>query len=471
MDGKKLAQYLEGSPYLIGVDRALQEAAEEIANLEERVSGLRERGTLSEVALTRYFGVKRYEQVAESNAIEGSTLDAGETEMAVLKGTTLNEHEEVFVRDALALNEALSTLQELAKDKNRATDIEQARQMHEQLMVGRPSAGLFRQTPVVIGGAEYQPPTTMQEIMDGMEAWQEWSQSSRKAPAVLRATVLHAWLAHIHPYVDGNGRTARAVSTLEFVRAGYPAAIIPRQRRNEYLATLAESDRGGEIRPFLELMLDLAGNALTGLEQSGKPAQELDYVAEFDRGRRQQEGYLRNLPELLRQGVYLLLEAIEHHLNKLMAAYKIRTFVKIFKYDWPLDTDKYLALRANKPATQTSCFNLSIQFPDSDLKDEVRMAYFGFRNKRLRDQRNGEGGISLFWSNRDWDSFRTWKKDDNNAPYCVEMSMESAKGDLWYVMPKRNMRGSKYSKLSTSELAERIAKDLAEMAIKRASRR
>lgn len=44
--------------------------------------------------------------------------------------------------------------------------------------------------------------------MDGMEAWEKWSTANPTAPALLRGTVLHTWLTHVHAYIDGNGRTA-----------------------------------------------------------------------------------------------------------------------------------------------------------------------------------------------------------------------------------------------------------------------
>ncbi len=53
--------------------------------------------------------------------------------------------------------------------------------------------------------------------------------------------VLHAWLAHVHPFLDGNGRTARAVTTLELVRGALPAIVIRRRHRERYLqVTLVE---------------------------------------------------------------------------------------------------------------------------------------------------------------------------------------------------------------------------------------
>ncbi len=39
-----------------------------------------------------------------------------------------------------------------------------------------------------------------------MERWSGWSSRNAHAPGLLRAIVLSTWLAHIHPFADGNGR-------------------------------------------------------------------------------------------------------------------------------------------------------------------------------------------------------------------------------------------------------------------------
>ena len=51
--------------------------------------------------------------------------------------------------------------------------------------------------------------------MSAMEDWEVWSVSNDGAQALLRAIVLKTWLTHIHPFMDGNGRTSRAVMNLE----------------------------------------------------------------------------------------------------------------------------------------------------------------------------------------------------------------------------------------------------------------
>jgi hypothetical protein len=88
-----------------------------VSNLSNRIALLRSQGRLTESTLADYYGEKRFEQIAESNALEGSTLSVGETELAVLKGITISGHDPAFSKDAQTLANALDELTRMARDK------------------------------------------------------------------------------------------------------------------------------------------------------------------------------------------------------------------------------------------------------------------------------------------------------------------------------------------------------------------
>lgn len=82
---------LVGSPYSLETRGAW--VLDEASRLHDRVGLLRSQGQLTEQTLRAYFGDKRFEQIAESNAIEGSTLTVGETKMAVERGIAITGHD------------------------------------------------------------------------------------------------------------------------------------------------------------------------------------------------------------------------------------------------------------------------------------------------------------------------------------------------------------------------------------------
>lgn len=87
-------------------------------------------------------------------------------------------------------------------------------------------AGLYRDRQVWLtnsatGEQIYLPPTTEEvpSLVDELADWLEGS--GREAPALIQAALAHVWLAAVHPFRDGNGRTARIVSSLAMYRRGY----------------------------------------------------------------------------------------------------------------------------------------------------------------------------------------------------------------------------------------------------------
>ena len=79
---------------------------------------------------------------------------------------------------------------------------------------------------------------------------------------VLYASDAHYGLVKIHPFVDGNGRTARLLMHLILMGRGYPPAIIPLERRGEYLKALESAQTGGSMEAFYILIAETAERAL-----------------------------------------------------------------------------------------------------------------------------------------------------------------------------------------------------------------
>ena len=253
---------LDGSPYSLEVTgRSVLDKANE---LQDRADLLRERGQLSEQTLRAYFGDTRFRQITESNAIEGNTLSEAETEIAVMMGVTIAGHNPAYSKEAVNLSMALERMVELAQDKS-PTGIEQVKELHALILGDIPGAGLFRTQPVRIKGSGHRPRGTWREVMSAMEDWEAWSRANDGGQPFLRAIVLKTWLTHIHPFSDGNGRTARAVMNLELIRAGLPSIIIRHEDRTRYYDALVDSDLGGDLGPISELILARVEDALDDL--------------------------------------------------------------------------------------------------------------------------------------------------------------------------------------------------------------
>ncbi len=81
-------------------------------------------------------------------------------------------------------------------------------------------------------------------------------------PPEVEAAFLHHRFTQIHPFQDGNGRVARCLAALEYLRAGLLPPVVPSSRRKEYLHTLEKADKG-DLGPLVDFLGDCAEKALT----------------------------------------------------------------------------------------------------------------------------------------------------------------------------------------------------------------
>lgn len=218
--------------------------------------------------LKEYFDV---EWTYHSNAIEGSTLTLAETRLVVLDGLTvsgksLREHlEAINHKHAIDFVEALARRQKPITEHN-------IRQIHALILrtVDDENAGSYRNVQVRITGTTYVPPQAIAvpSLMQEMVDWLNSVEAMRLHP-VERSALAHFRLAHIHPFVDGNGRTARLLMNLILMREGYPPAVIRMKRRPQYYEALALAN-GEERKPFITLVAEEAERSLDiWLEMAG----------------------------------------------------------------------------------------------------------------------------------------------------------------------------------------------------------
>lgn len=100
---------------------------------------------------------------------------------------------------------------------------------------------------------EYCPPEQTDAQMDLLIEWHLAHQNLRVSPDV-EAAWLHHRFTQIHPFQDGNGRVARMLASLIFIKAGWFPLVITRDERNDYLNALEQADQG-ELHPLVDLFV------------------------------------------------------------------------------------------------------------------------------------------------------------------------------------------------------------------------
>ncbi|MDP1808483.1 MAG: Fic family protein [Actinomycetota bacterium] len=105
----------------------------------------------------------------------------------------------------------------------------------------------YRNVPVFIRGASYVPPSyeKLPELMASFEAI-----INKIENPVIKAILAHYLFVTIHPYIDGNGRTARLLMNYLLVVSGYPWITTRADQRFEYFKGLNVANLEDDIIPF-----------------------------------------------------------------------------------------------------------------------------------------------------------------------------------------------------------------------------
>lgn len=107
---------------------------------------------------------------------------------------------------------------------------------------------------------EYTPPEHVTAEMDRLIALYLGIQTAGHHP-IVQAAWLHHRFVRIHPFADGNGRVARALTLLVMQDHHYAPLVVDRLHRNDYLRAL-DSANSGTLAPLIELFLRLEESAL-----------------------------------------------------------------------------------------------------------------------------------------------------------------------------------------------------------------
>ncbi|TGK87926.1 Fic family protein [Leptospira noumeaensis] len=180
-----------------------------------------------------------------SNAIEGNTLSLQETDLVLRQGITignksLREHFEVINH-----KEGIDHIEKIIKKKT-SISLNLIREIHGIILknIDDEEAGVFRRTNVRITGATHIPPSAAKvyNLVDELVEWYYINNKKLSIPEL--AAWFHYKLVFIHPFIDGNGRTARLLMNLILMQEGFPPAVILHLDRKKYYRVLREADNG-----------------------------------------------------------------------------------------------------------------------------------------------------------------------------------------------------------------------------------
>mgnify|MGYP001791211850 CR=1 FL=1 len=245
--------------------------------LKKKLDDLRPISKADELRIMQKF---RLDWNFHSNNLEGNSLTYGETKALILFGITaqgkpLKDHLEVTGHD-----EAIKWVEEVLKEDRPLTE-NFIRQLHELILKqdyqtdaitpdGKPTKkwvriGKYKTEPnhVLTKTGEifyFATPEETPAKMHDLLAW--YREKKEEANPILFAAEFHYRFIRIHPFDDGNGRTARILMNFILMQFGYPPVIIKTQDKANYIAALRQAD-AGILEPFVEYITE---NLIRSLE-------------------------------------------------------------------------------------------------------------------------------------------------------------------------------------------------------------
>lgn len=190
------------------------------------------------------------EYIYNSTSIEGNTLSLNETKLVLQEGITIGGKSLREHLDVTNQREAINYIEMFVKGK-RAIKEADILTLHRITLKGISDywAGRYKTSQNRILGSKHRttPPYRINSEMGNLIY--HLNSNPMKFNPIELAAFAHHEIVRIHPFIDGNGRTARLLCNLLLMKNGYPPIIIRAKERGKYFDCL-EKAHFGNLKAF-----------------------------------------------------------------------------------------------------------------------------------------------------------------------------------------------------------------------------
>ncbi len=177
-----------------------------------------------------------------SAAIEGNTLTLREAQLLIDEGIAPQGAKQLReIHETVNHHKAVLCVLEHVENRQPIGE-EAICQLHRILManIDDRTSGRYRDQSVFVTGAPRQP-MRPEKVVSAMVELIEWINTTDSHP-VLLAGEAHYRFVKIHPFNDGNGRTARLLLNWILLQREYPLTVIPAEYRSRYITSIDDAD-------------------------------------------------------------------------------------------------------------------------------------------------------------------------------------------------------------------------------------
>jgi Fic family protein len=257
----------------------------------ERARGFMEAATLSEDWVRKMGRRALILEAHHTTHIEGTRLTLEQAER-LLEGTPVPEADPDDVRELLNYRKAFGFVSEYLEDGGPITE-GLVREIHKRLVEGvrggAAAPGEYRKIQnymvnSVTGETVYTPPPA-HDVPIMMAELVDWLNREQEVHPVLMSGISQFQFVHVHPFLDGNGRTSRLLSTLCLYRAGYDfkrlftiSEYYDRNRPAFYRALQSVRGSGMDMTGWLEYFVEGLTAQLAEVRERGEQAIRRDVL-------------------------------------------------------------------------------------------------------------------------------------------------------------------------------------------------
>jgi Fic family protein len=259
----------------------------------ERARGFLEAATLSEEWIRRMSQRALLLEAHHTTHIEGTHLTIEQAER-LWSGEMVKEARPDDARELLNYREAFNLVSEYLHGGEPVTE-GLIREIHKRLVEGvrggSATPGAYRVIQNYVANSStgeivYTPPSPI-EVPSLMQELVGWLREETGIHPVLVAGIAQFQLVHIHPFVDGNGRTSRLLSTLCLYRSGYDfkrlftiSEFYDRDRSKFYRALQSVREQGMDLTSWLEFFIQGLATQLAEVKERGEIAIRSDVIGQ-----------------------------------------------------------------------------------------------------------------------------------------------------------------------------------------------
>lgn len=203
-------------------------------------------------------------------SLEGQNRIPFEDVKKLIERKTLLEYSEREQKEVLNHLKTFEKVLNMLEHKEQLTE-DKLKDLHEMIVDGIFQGGVYRNVNIQMMGSTHQP-TDHAKVYDRMhKLFSSLDTTSFKNP-LEEAVHIHATLAKIHPFLDGNGRLARIVLNYYLMKANYLPISIPIRLKASYIENLEIFKSEKNIEPlmsfFENLLIERYEDVISALEIS-----------------------------------------------------------------------------------------------------------------------------------------------------------------------------------------------------------